>query len=153
MLGIAVIVTGAVGIGAQQPMTTVARGTFVVQMKPQGEPSAADGVSLGRMSLDKTFEGDLVGHGQGEMLTALTPDKGSAGYVAIERVRGRLHGKDGSFVLQHSGTMDGGAQQLSITIVPGSGTGALAGIRGIFRLRIDAGTHAYELEYSLPGGA
>ncbi|WP_374674721.1 DUF3224 domain-containing protein [Ideonella sp.] len=132
------------------PMPTTARGSFTVQMTPQGEPVAADGVSTGRMALAKRFEGDLVATGQGEMLTALTPEKGSAGYVAIERVTGTLHGRSGSFVFQHSGTMDRGAQQLSITVVPGSGTGALAGIQGTFRLRIVDGQHLYEFDYTLP---
>jgi hypothetical protein len=131
-------------------MSMTAKGSFTVDMKPQDEPGVAEGVSLGRMSLDKRFEGDLAGTGKGEMLTALTPIKGSAGYVAIERVTGTLHGKSGSFVLQHSGTMDQGAQQLAITVVPGSGTGALAGIAGTFKLNIVQGEHFYELEYSLP---
>jgi hypothetical protein len=131
-------------------MPAVAKGTFTVELTPQGKPNIADGVTLGRMSLDKRFEGDLSGSGQGEMLSALTPVKGSAGYVAIERVDATLHGRKGSFVLQHSGTMHQGAQQLSITIVPGSGTGALAGIAGTFRLSIVEGRHFYELDYSLP---
>ena len=131
-------------------VTHVARGKFSVEIKPQRDPTVADGVSLGRMSLAKQIEGDLVATSTGEMLSALTPVRGSAGYVAIERVTGTLNGLDGSFVLQHTGTMDGGAQQLSITIVPDSGTAALAGIRGDFRLRIEAGQHYYELEYSLP---
>ena len=131
-------------------MPTVAKGTFTVEMKPQAEPNTAEGVSLGRMSLDKRFEGDLVATGKGEMLTALTPIKGSAGYVAIERVMGTLQGRSGSFVFQHSGTMDQGAQRLSITVVPGSGTGALAGISGSFTINITEGKHFYEFEYSLP---
>ncbi len=131
-------------------MPTVAKGTFVVEMKPQTEPSTAEGVSLGRMSLDKRFDGDLVATGKGEMLTALTPLKGSAGYVAMERVTGTLQGRSGSFVFQHSGTMDQGAQRLSITVVPGSGTGALAGISGALRINITDGRHFYEFEYSLP---
>ena len=130
-------------------MTSVAKGTFTVEMKPQAEPSVADGVSLGRMSLHKRFEGDLVATGQGEMLTALTPVKGSAGYVAIERVAGTLQGRSGNFVFQHSGTMDQGAQRLSITVVPGSGTGGLAGISGQFRITITEGQHFYEFEYAL----
>jgi Protein of unknown function (DUF3224) len=130
--------------------STIAKGSFTVEMKPQAEPSAADGVSLARMSLDKRFEGDLAGSGKGEMLTALTATKGSAGYVAIERVTGTLHGRSGSFALQHSGTMNRGAQQLSITIVPDSGTGELAGIAGVFKLEIVDGRHLYELAYSLP---
>ena len=131
-------------------MSAVAKGTFTVDMKPQSEPNTSDGVSLGRMSLSKRFEGDLVATGQGEMLTALTPTQGSAGYVAIERVSGTLHGRSGSFVFQHTGTMDRGAQHLSITVVPGSGTGALAGLSGTFTLDIVDGKHLYEFEYSLP---
>lgn len=131
-------------------MPQLAKGTFTVEMKPQGEPVAADGVSTGRMSLRKRFDGDLVGSGDGEMLTALTPVKGSAGYVAIERVAGTLHGRAGGFVFQHSGLMNQGAQQLSIRVVPGSGTGALAGIEGQFRIQIVDGRHLYEFEYTLP---
>lgn len=131
-------------------MTHVAKGSFTVQMKPLDAPAAVDGVSTGRMSLEKRFEGDLDGTGRGEMLTALTPIKGSAGYVAIERFTGTLHGRAGSFVFQHSGTMNQGAQQLSITVVPGSGTGALAGILGVFKLTIVEGKHCYEFEYTLP---
>ena len=131
-------------------MSAVAKGSFTVEIKPQSEPSASDGVSVGRMSLDKRFEGDLVATGRGEMLTALTPVKGSAGYVAIERVTGTLHGRSGSLVFQHTGTMNRGAQQLSITVVPDSGTGALAGISGTFKLSIVEGKHFYEFEYSLP---
>lgn len=130
-------------------MTTVARGSFTVQMTPQGEPSTQEGVSLGHLLLNKVFEGDLVGTGQGQMLTALTPVKGSAGYVAIERFVGNLHGRAGSFVFQHTGTMDQGAQRLSITVVPGSGSGALAGLQGEFRILITEGRHDYTFEYTL----
>jgi len=132
-------------------MDAVAKGTFEVELQPQGDPDAAEGVSLGRMSLRKTFRGDLVATGQGTMLTAMTPVKGSAGYVAIERVQGLLHGRRGSFVLQHSGSMADGAQQLSITVVPGSGTGDLTGLSGRFGLRIEGALHCYELDYCLPG--
>lgn len=128
----------------------LAEGSFTVEMKPQGEPSTADGVSLGRLSLAKQFTGDLTGVGSGEMLTALTPVQGSAGYVAIERVRGTLHGRAGSFVLQHTGTMSAGAQQLTIAVVPGSGTDALAGLAGTFRLSVVDGRHDYAFDYSLP---
>ena len=131
-------------------MSTVAKGTFVVQMKPQPGDGAQDGISLGQMSLDKRFEGDLVATGSGEMLTAITPVKGSAGYVAIERVSGSLNGRSGSFVLQHTGTMNRGGQQLSITIVPDSGTSELTGIGGVFKLEIKDGKHFYVLDYSLP---
>jgi hypothetical protein len=131
-------------------MSAVAKGSFTVAMKPQAEPDSHEGVSLGRRSLEKRYEGDLVGVAGGEMLTALTPDKGSAGYVAIERVTGTLGRRAGSFVFQHSATMDEGAQNLSITVVPGSGTGALAGLRGTLKLNIVDGQHFYEFEYSLP---
>jgi hypothetical protein len=131
-------------------MTGIAKGTFTVEMKPLSDPDTVDGVSLGRMSLHKRFEGDLVATGVGEMLTALTPVKGSAGYVAIERVTGTLHGRSGSFVFQHSGTTNQGAQQLSIAVVPGSGVGALAGLSGVFKLRIADGTHFYEFDYAMP---
>jgi hypothetical protein len=131
-------------------MTHVAKGSFNVQIQPQGEPSAADGVSLGRMSLDKTFEGDFTGTGRGEMLSAMTAVKGSAGYVAIERVSGSLNGRRGSFVMQHTGTMTRGAPQLAITIVPDSGTGELTGIAGVFKLRQAEGKHFYEIDYTLP---
>lgn len=129
--------------------TVVAKGSFTVEMKPQGEPAAAEGVSLGRLALDKRFEGDLDATSQGQMLTAMTSVQGSAGYVAIERVTGTLHGKRGSFVFQHTGTMARGAQQLSITVVPDSGTGELAGLEGSFRLQIVDGRHLYEFEYRL----
>jgi Protein of unknown function (DUF3224) len=141
---------GASAAQGADRMSVVAKGSFSVEMKPQSEPDVGDGVSLGRMSLDKRFEGDLVAIGKGEMLTALTPVKGSAGYVAVERVTGALHGHSGSFVFQHTGTMNRGAQQLSITVVPDSGTGALAGISGTFKLDIVEGKHLYEFEYALP---
>jgi hypothetical protein len=132
-------------------MPTIASGTFQVEITPQGETGPTDGNSnLGRMSLDKVFEGDLKGVGKGEMLTAITGTKGSAGYVAMERVTGTLHGRNGSFVLQHSGSMNRGAQQLSIAIVPDSGAAGLAGISGVFKLTIADGQHSYELEYTLP---
>lgn len=136
-------------------MTTTQRavGTFSVQMKPQGESAAVpEGTTpLGRMSLDKTFSGDMAGSSAGEMLTAVTPTPGSAGYVAIERFTGTVHGKQGSFVMQHSGTMSkSGGQQLAITVVPDSGSGALRGIEGRFLLKIEQGQHHYTLEYRLP---
>ncbi|MBP6671754.1 MAG: DUF3224 domain-containing protein [Bacteroidetes bacterium] len=131
-------------------MKQTAKGTFTVEMKPQGDANVLNGVTTGRMSLNKKFEGDLTATGVGEMLTAMTPVKGSAGYVAIERVTGTLSGIEGSFVFQHSGIMDQGTQQLSITVVPGSGTGALSGIEGRFVIIIAEGKHSYEFEYGLP---
>ncbi|MDH3401833.1 MAG: DUF3224 domain-containing protein [Chromatiales bacterium] len=131
-------------------MSALAKGSFTVELKPQSKPVALDGVSLGRMTLVKQFTGDIVGTSSGQMLTALTPAKGSAGYVAMERVSGTLGGKRGSFVLQHSGTMNEGQQTLSISVVPGSGTGSLTGIEGVLKLEVVEGNHNYELEYTLP---
>lgn len=131
-------------------MNYCASGTFEVNMQPQGEPNAVEGISLGRLSLAKQFSGDLVATGKGEMLTALTGVNGSAGYVAIERVTGTLHGRQGSFVFQHNGLMARGAQQLSIVVVPDSGTGQLTGIAGVFSLTIVDGQHQYTFDYTLP---
>ena len=128
-------------------MSTRASGTFDVKVTPQGTPDTAEGSALGRMSLDKQFHGDLVGTGKGEMLTAMTDTKGSAGYVAIERVTGTLKGRSGSFVLQHTGTMAHGTQQLTIVVVPDSGTGELKGISGTMTIRIADGKHFYEFDY------
>jgi Protein of unknown function (DUF3224) len=130
-------------------MTQQAAGTFEVSMKPLSSTEDPSSAFPGHMSLDKQFSGDLVAVGQGQMLTAMTPTKGSAAYVAIERVTGMLHGRAGSFVLQHSGTMNRGAQQLSVTVVPDSGTDELAGISGSLAIRIADGKHFYTLEYSL----
>ncbi|MEM1089216.1 MAG: DUF3224 domain-containing protein [Pseudomonadota bacterium] len=131
---------------------TQATGTFDVSMTPAAEAAEEDGVTLGQFSLTKTFTGDMVGNASGQMLTATSAVKGSAGYVAIERFSGTVHGKDGTFVLQHTGTMQGASQALTITIVPDSGTGDLTGIAGTFKLHIEDGTHQYTLEYSLPEG-
>ena len=137
-------------LAESKAMTQTATGSFSVDMTPQPDTDVVDGVTLGRMALDKRFEGDLVGTGKGQMLTALTGEEGSAGYVAIERVSGSLHGRRGSFVLQHRGTMDRGARSLSIRIVPDSGTGELAGITGSFELEVVEGVHHYTLHYRLP---
>lgn len=129
-----------------------AKGTFEVSMQPLSETDTTVGAKLARMSLDKKFSGDLVGTGQGEMLSAVTDVKGSAGYVAIERVEATVNGRKGSFVFQHSGTMDRGAPQLSVTVVPDSGTEELSGIAGKFSINIVEGKHYYEFEYTLPNG-
>lgn len=102
------------------------------------------------MSFDKQFHGDLEGTSKGEGLTAGNPQTGSAGYVAIEFVTATLQGRSGTFVFQHSAIMDHGAQQLSITIVPESGTGQLAGITGKMTINVVNGKHFYDLEYTLP---
>jgi len=132
-------------------MTTHASGTFEVKLTPQGQDDKIEGVSLGRMSIDKQYHGDIEGSGKGEMLTALTAVKGSAGYVAIERVNGTLQGRKGTFLLQHSGTVTGGVQQLTVAVVPDSGTGELVGLAGKMTINIVDGKHLYEFEYTLSG--
>ena len=127
-----------------------AAGTFEVKLQPQVPEAGAD-ATLGRLSIDKQFHGDLEGTSQGQMLTAGTDVEGSAGYVAIEVVTGMLHGRRGSFALQHSGTMARGAPSLTIRVVPDSGTGELAGLSGSMSITIAEGKHSYDLEYALAG--
>jgi hypothetical protein len=128
-----------------------AHGTFEVKLTPQKpDNKEAESANLGRMSIDKQFSGDLEATSKGEMLSAMTDVKGSAGYVAIERVSGTLQGRSGTFVLQHSGTMTRGVPELSITVVPDSGTGQLAGLAGKMTIKIDAGKHFYEFDYTFP---
>lgn len=133
---------------AQSPAkTTKASGPFDVKMAPASAPDAP----VGRFTLDKKYHGDLEAAAQGEMLAAMTAIKGSAGYVAIERVSGTLAGRTGSFVLQHSGTMNRGTPGLVITVVPDSGTGGLTGLTGTMSIQIAAdGAHYYTFDYSLP---
>ena len=130
-------------------MTIRAGGTFDVKMTPEAMDDKADGAVLGRMSLEKSFHGDLEATGKGTMLTAGTSVQGSAGYVAIERVSGKLHGRRGTFALQHTGTMNRGEPQLSITVVPDSGTGELVGLAGKLGITVADGKHSYEFEYTL----
>jgi len=130
-------------------MTTRARGTFEVRLSPLATHDPAEGNLLGRMSIDKQFHGDLEASSKGEMLSAGTGVKGSAGYVAIERVAGALGGRSGTFVFQHSGTMTRGVPQLSITVVPDSGTDGLAGLAGRMTIEIADGAHSYEFEYTI----
>jgi hypothetical protein len=132
-------------------VTTRASGTFEVKLNPQSTDDNAEGATLGRMSIDKQFHGDLDATSKGEMLTAGTSVKGSAGYVAIERVTGTLHGRSGTFVLQHSGTMTRGAPQLTVTVVPDSGTSQLVGLAGRMMIKIADGKHSYDFEYTLAG--
>ena len=132
-------------------MTNKVRGSFDVKLTPEGLEDKAEGSSLGRISIAKQFRGDLEATSTGQMLTGTTDVAGSAGYVAIERVSGMLKGRRGSFLLQHTGTMskqDG--YQLSVTVVPDSGSGQLAGLRGKLDIQIVDGKHFYEFEYTLP---
>ena len=138
----------AIQKGAAMPAHVT--GTFEVKLVPQPPEDKAEGSTLARMTIDKQFHGDLEGTGKGQMLTAGTEVKGSAGYVAIERITGTLQGRAGSFVLQHSGTLTRGAPQQSVTVVPDSGTGQLVGLTGKMTGTIADGKHSYDLEYALP---
>ncbi len=131
-------------------MTISAKGSFNVKMEPQAPEEASASPVPGRLLLDKQFNGDLEATSEGQMLTALTDVEGSAGYVAIERVSGTLGGRSGTFALQHSGVMTRGAQQLTITVVPDSGTGQLVGLAGNMEIDVIDGEHTYSLTYTLP---
>jgi hypothetical protein len=133
-------------------MPAHASGPFDVKLAPQddkvGDPT------VGRMSIDKQFHGDLEATSKGQMLTAMTEVKGSAGYVAIERVTGALRTpkgeRSGSFALLHRGIMTRGAPELSVTVVPDSGTGQLTGLTGTMTIHIVDGKHSYDFDYTLP---
>jgi hypothetical protein len=131
-------------------MTIEANGTFEVKLKVQkADHKEAASAKLGRMSLEKQFHGELEATSTGEMLSVGTEVAGSAGYVAMERVNGTLHERTGSFALQHSGTMTRGEPQLSVTVVPDSGTEQLVGIAGRMTIKIVEGKHFYEFRYTL----
>ncbi len=131
-------------------MSNRATGPFEVRVLPhKPDNDVAEAAGLTRMSLDKQFHGDLEATGKGEMLTAMSAVKGSAGYVAIEQVTGTLNGRSGSFVLQHSSTMTRGEPRQNIFVVPDSGTGELTGLAGTMMIIIAAGgAHAYEFDYT-----
>jgi Protein of unknown function (DUF3224) len=126
-----------------------AEGTFEVKLLPLAD-AHAEAAGLGRMSIDKQFHGDLDASSQGQMTSAMSSVKGSAGYVAMERVSGTLAGRKGSFVLQHNGTMNRGTPTLTVTVVPDSGTGELEGLSGALTIIVADGKHSYDFEYSLP---
>lgn len=126
-----------------------ARGTFEVKLNPQPPEDKVGDATIGRMSIAKQFHGDLDATSQGQMLMTGTKVQGSAGYVAIERVTGTLHGHSGTFALQHNGTMTRGAPQLTVSVIPDSGTGDLAGLAGQMEIKIADGKHSYDFEYTL----
>lgn len=136
-------------IKKENAMTKHATGAFEVKLVPLTLNESVEGEARARMSINKQFHGDLEATSVGEMLSAGTAVKGSAGYVAIERVTGSLHGRKGSFILQHSGTMNRGVPSLSVSVVPDSGTGELAGIAGTLAIIIADGKHSYDFEYTL----
>ena len=128
-------------------MTKRATGTFEVKLNPLPAYDTSEGSPLARRSLDKVFAGDLVATSKGEMLSAGTAIKGSAVYVAIERVTGTLSGRRGSFCLHHTGIMNRGAPSLTINVVPDSGTDDLIGLTGTMAIIIADGKHSYEFDY------
>ncbi len=128
-------------------MSHHAHGTFTVKVQPLS-PAPAEGLS--RFSIDKQISGDLEATTKGEMFSGGDPKQGAAGYVAIEVVSGTLAGKRGSFALQHSATMDQSGLKMSVIVVPGSGTGDLKGIAGVFTIKIENGQHSYDFAYTLP---
>ncbi len=142
--------------GAQQGEAAVsqhASGSFDVKVIPQPPDAALADSGISRLLFDKQFHGDLEASSKGQMLACGGPPSGSGGYVAIERVTGTLAGRSGSFALQHTGTMDPGGIHLSVTVVPGSGTGQLSGIAGAMTIIIESGKHSYTFDYSLPPSA
>ncbi len=129
------------------------RGSFDVTVTPEHRDEVAGETPLARLALVKRYHGPLDAEAHGHMLTAGAPASGWAGYVAIERVSGTLEGRRGAFALQHDGTMRGGATELRVRVVPGSGTGELTGIEGTLRILIDGRAHTYEFDYTLTAPA
>lgn len=130
-------------------MTQHAHGAFDVKVVPQAPDDENGDSAVGRMTLDKQFHGDLEATSIGQMLAVRTDTEGSAGYVAMELVTGSLDGRQGTFVLQHSGTMTRGAPSLSVTVVPDTGTGELVGLEGKMTIDIVDGKHFYDFYYTL----
>ena len=127
-----------------------ATGKFDVKITPQASDLAPEGPNLGRMSIDKQYHGDLDAAAKGEMITAAgIAVKESAAYSAMERVSGSLHGKKGTFALQHTGVMTRGTPSLNVTVVPDSGTGELAGLTGRMEIIIEGKEHSYVLDYEI----
>ena len=129
-------------------MTTHIHGTFEVKLVPQAHEESVGDASVGRMSIEKQFFGDLDATSKGQMFAVRTEVSGSAGYVAMERVVGTLQGRKGSFALQHSGTMTRGEKQLSVSVVPDSGTEQLTGLSGTMGIEIAEGKHLYTFEFA-----
>jgi hypothetical protein len=132
-------------------MTLPAHGKFEANIIPQPSEGKPEGLTpLGRMLLEKQFHGDLVATSRGQMLTGMTEVKGSGVYVAVEWVTGSLHGRSGSFILHHLGLMVRGVPHLTVSVVPDSGTGELAGIAGTMNIIIADGKHSLDFAYTLP---
>ena len=125
-------------------------GKFEVKLEPQAATPSIEAAKLGRQTINKQFFGELDAHSLGEMLAVGTQTKGSAGYVAMERVTGTLLGRAGSFVLMHTGTMNRGQPQLTVQVVPDSGTDNLTGLAGQMDIQIKDGQHFYTFDFTLP---
>jgi hypothetical protein len=125
------------------------KGTFEVTMNAEPPYDVVEGVTLARASIEKRFSGPLDASSRVQMIGARTPVEGSAGYVAVERVTGTLAGRRGTFVLVHTGIMSGGGRSLTVTVVPGSGTGELRGLSGRMDIQIVAGQHHYDLDFEI----
>ena len=151
---ISILLTMAPDLQAQKEavVTNHARGTFDVKIVPQpaDDPSAGP---FSRLYLDKQFHGDLDATSKGQMLAAGTAVEGSAAYVALEIVTGTLAGRRGSFILQHTGTMNKGEPSMTVTVVPDSGTDQLTGLAGKMAIIIEGKKHSYDFEYTLASGA
>jgi hypothetical protein len=145
-----VVASAAAENPKENALTEHVTGTFEVKVVPESIAGKAPVPGMMQMSIDKTFHGDLDGTSKGSMLTAGDPKAGEAGYVALEVVTGTLKGRAGSFALMQRATMSGGGQAMEVSVVPGSGTGALKGIAGTFVIRIESGKHTYDFDYTLP---
>jgi hypothetical protein len=156
LVGVIVLAAGATPAQSQTTVvkeavvTTRATGRFDVNVAPLAADSVDTG-GFGRMSLEKTFSGDLTGTSRGQMVAASTAVEGSGAYVALEHVTGTLQGRTGSFMLMHNGTMKGGDYQMRITVVPDSGTGELAGLSGTLVIIFEGKDHLYHFDYSIGG--
>lgn len=125
-----------------------AAGKFNVKLIPlDGSPIDKPGININRMSLDKTFEGDLIAESIGEMISTRSAIEGSAGYIAMEQVSGTLNGEKGTFILQHLGTMQAGTDHLILQVSPDSGTEGLVGLSGEMTIEIKDGHHYYQFNY------
>ncbi len=128
-----------------------ATGTFDVKVTPAEPSDVAKAADTGRMTIDKTWTGGLTGTSKGEMLIGNTKENASMAYVAIERFTGSVDGHTGTFLFSHSAEMLNNAPtKFDVTVVPGSGTGALKGLTGKLDITIDGKNHTYSFAYTLP---
>lgn len=143
-----IMLLGCTAMAQDMAAKHTASGTFEVKLVPQQDEGGDSG--LGRMTIDKSFAGDITGTSIGQMLSAMGGVQGSAGYVAVERVTCTIGERKGSFVLQHFGIMDRGKPSLNIAVIPDTGTDGFKGISGTFTIKIEGGKHYYTFEYTLP---